>query len=115
MKTKVLLLRDSDVVPQIFVTILASPDYEVYQINVKDFDELLMCIITLQPDLIMCEDSFQPLILLIDSKINKRIPVLFFGRSELATSQLQIVNRSTAYLASPFKFEVFKAMVALLV
>jgi two-component SAPR family response regulator len=115
MKIKTLLLQDHSACSELIDDIIKAPDYDVFRLPTASFDELSMFIFTLQPDLIICEEAYRNLILNTEKKINKTIPIVFIGTSRNLSDQPQMHNRSTAYLTFPFKEEVLKAMINLLI
>lgn len=115
MKIKTLLLQDHSACTELIDDIIKAPDYDVFRLPESSFDDLSMFIFTLQPDLIICEETYRNLILTTEKKIKKTIPIVFIGTSRNLSDQPQMNNRSTAYLTCPFKEEVLKAMINLLI
>lgn len=115
MKLKTLLLQDHSAYTELIDGIIKAPEYDVFRFPPSSFDELSMFIFTLQPDLIICEETYRQLILNTEKKIKKTIPIVFIGTSKNLSDQPQMNNRSTAYLTYPFKEEVLKAMINLLI
>ncbi|AEI47069.1 hypothetical protein [Runella slithyformis] len=115
MKIKTLLLQDHPACTELINRSIKAPEYDVFRLPPSSYDELSMFIFTYQPDLIICEESYQSMILNTEKKIKKTIPIVFIGTSKNLSGQLKINNRSTAYLTYPFKEEVLKAMINLLI
>ena len=94
--------------------VIEESGYEVLRVFASAPDELLRDIFTLQPDLIICEDAHSKLIMNIEQRIKKNIPIVFVGVAETCLTAKHIPNRPTAYLMWPFTAEVLRAMIQLL-
>lgn len=113
-KIKALLLQDSSSCMHHIDKMIEVPDYEVLRVKASTSDELLNCIFTLQPDLIICEASHRKLTLNVEQSINKKIPIVFISTAETAAVKIPPLNRPTAYLTQPFTGRVLQATIQLL-
>ncbi|WP_428657312.1 hypothetical protein [Runella sp.] len=112
---KALLLQDNSDRVHPIEKMIEEPGYEVLRVLASASDELLKSIFTLQPDLIICEDSYSNLVLSAERRIKKNIPIVFVGSTEGPLMISPIPNRPTAYLTWPFTGKVLKAMINLLI
>jgi DNA-binding response OmpR family regulator len=112
---KALLLQDNTAFTHPIEKMIEEPGFEVLRVLASASDELLKSIFTLQPDLIICEDSYSKLILSAERRIKKNIPIVFVGANEGGFTEMPIPNRPTAYLKWPFTGGVLRAMIHLLI
>ncbi len=111
---KALLLQDSSGRIPIH-EMIEAPGYEVFRVLVSASDDLLSSILSLKPDLIICEASYRKLVLSTERKIERHIPIVFVGAPDGAFNATPIPNRSIAYLTWPFTDKVLRAMINLLI
>lgn len=112
---KALLLQDNSACMHPIDKMFDVPGYEVLRVLASASDELLRSIFMLQPDLIICEDSYSKLVMSTERNIKKNIPIVFVGGTEAGLAARSIPNRPTAYLTWPFTGGVLRAMIHLLI